>query len=88
RQTISKHVGEENLKKIINWILKYMSGIDIPVKRGTFIEFRTGMLNISPVGRNCSQEERDAFEQYDNVRPCRTTAPLSSSLCTLIRQSF
>jgi len=25
------------------------------------------MLNISPVGRNCSQEERDAFEQYDNV---------------------
>ncbi|CAM9375443.1 unnamed protein product [Ectocarpus sp. 8 AP-2014] len=65
-QTISKHVGEENLKRIINWVLKYMSGIDIPVKRGTFIEFRTGMLNISPVGRNCSQEERDAFEQYDN----------------------
>ena len=26
------------------------------------------MLNISPVGRNCSQEERDAFEVYDKVR--------------------
>nr|AIW04131.1 phosphomannomutase [Saccharina japonica]AUN86412.1 phosphomannomutase [Saccharina japonica] len=73
QQTISKHVGEENLKKIINWVLKYMSGIDIPVKRGTFIEFRTGMLNISPVGRNCSQEERDAFEQYDNVHKIRET---------------
>ncbi|CAM9752258.1 unnamed protein product, partial [Ectocarpus sp. 12 AP-2014] len=72
-QTISKHVGEENLKKIINWVLKYMSGIDIPVKRGTFIEFRTGMLNISPVGRNCSQEERDAFEQYDNEHKIRQT---------------
>lgn len=35
--------------------------------RGTFIEFRTGMLNISPVGRNCSQEERDAFEIYDKA---------------------
>ena len=34
----------------------------IPVKRGTFIEFRTGMLNISPIGRNCSPKERDAFE--------------------------
>ncbi|CAN0387383.1 unnamed protein product, partial [Ectocarpus sp. 8 AP-2014] len=82
RQTISKHVGEENLKKVINWVLKYMSGIDIPVKRrekyrheagGTFIEFRTGMLNISPVGRNCSQEERDAFEQYDNEHKIRQT---------------
>ncbi|CAN0390107.1 unnamed protein product [Ectocarpus sp. 12 AP-2014] len=50
-----------------------MSGIDIPVKRGTFIEFRTGMLNISPVGRNCSQEERDAFEQYDNEHKIRQT---------------
>lgn len=39
--------------------------IDIPVKRGTFIEFRNGMLNVSPVGRNCSQEERDAFEKFD-----------------------
>lgn len=26
------------------------------------------MLNISPIGRNCSQEERDEFERYDKVR--------------------
>ena len=48
-----------------------MSDADLVVwllrTRGTFIEFRTGMLNISPVGRNCSQEERDAFEVYDKV---------------------
>lgn len=36
--------------------------------RGTFIEFRSGMLNVSPIGRNCSQEERDEFERYDKVR--------------------
>ena len=23
------------------------------------------MLNVSPIGRNCSQEERDEFEKYD-----------------------
>ena len=32
---------------------------------GTFIEFRNGMLNVSPIGRNCSQEERDEFEHFD-----------------------
>ena len=26
-----------------------------------------GMLNVSPIGRNCSQEERDEFERYDKV---------------------
>jgi Eukaryotic phosphomannomutase len=35
--------------------------------RGTFIEFRSGMINVSPIGRNCSQEERDEFERYDKV---------------------
>ena len=30
------------------------------------------MINVSPIGRACSQSERDAFEQHDksaNIRP-------------------
>ncbi|CAM9096998.1 unnamed protein product [Ascophyllum nodosum] len=81
-KTIADHVGEDNLKRIINWVLRYMSDIDIPVKRGTFIEFRTGMLNISPVGRNCSQEERDAFEQFDKEHKIRET------MVTKMREEF
>jgi phosphomannomutase len=73
KQSISKHLGEEKLQEVINFMLKYLSEIeDIPVKRGTFIEFRAGMLNVSPVGRNCSQEERDAFEQHDLKHGIRT----------------
>lgn len=30
-----------------------------------------GMINVSPIGRNCSQDERDAFEQYDHVHHVR-----------------
>lgn len=65
KQSIAKFMGEDQLKRLINWTLQYLSQVDCPVKRGTFIEFRAGMLNISPVGRNCSQEERDAFEEFD-----------------------
>jgi len=70
-QTISKYLGEENIKKIVNWVMKYLSEVDIPVKRGTFIEFRSGMFNISPIGRNCSREERNDYEKFDlenNIR--------------------
>ena len=59
------HLGEDRLKKLINFILIYIANLDIPIKRGTFIEFRNGMLNVSPIGRNCSQEERDEFEKFD-----------------------
>jgi len=64
-QTVSKFLGEDNIKKIVNWTMKYLSEIDIPVKRGTFIEFRSGMLNISPIGRNCSRPERNDYEKFD-----------------------
>ena len=35
-----KWLGEEKYKQLVNWCLRYISEIDIPVKRGTFVEFR------------------------------------------------
>ncbi|ESR58339.1 hypothetical protein CICLE_v10024269mg [Citrus x clementina] len=64
-QSLKSFLGGEKLKEFINFTLHYIADLDIPIKRGTFIEFRSGMLNISPIGRNCSQEERDEFESVD-----------------------
>lgn len=63
--SIQSFLGEDRLQKLINFVLRYIADLDIPVKRGTFVEFRKGMLNVSPIGRNCSQEERCEFEQFD-----------------------
>ena len=44
---------------------------------GTFLEYRNGMMNISPIGRNCSKDERNDFEEYDKtagVRPAFVAA--------------
>ncbi|OAY71059.1 Phosphomannomutase [Ananas comosus] len=68
-QNLKSALGDEKLKEFINFTLHYIADLDIPVKRGTFIEFRSGMINVSPIGRNCSQEEREEFEKYDKVFP-------------------
>ena len=68
---INDYLGEENIKNIINFSLDYISKLNIPIKRGTFIEYRSGMLNISPIGRNCSLEERNEFEKYDSANNIR-----------------
>ena len=57
-QNIINQLGNEYLNRFINYVLKEMSEIEIPVKRGNFIDFRKGMINVSPIGRNCSLEER------------------------------
>lgn len=72
-QSFKDHLGEENLKRLINFSLRYIADLDIPVKRGTFMEYRNGMMNISPIGRNCSREERNAFEEYDKTANVRKT---------------
>ncbi|XP_023660002.1 phosphomannomutase 2 [Paramormyrops kingsleyae] len=64
-QSIQAYLGEELLQDFINFCLDYLAKIKLPKKRGTFIEFRNGMLNISPVGRSCSQEERVEFFELD-----------------------
>jgi phosphomannomutase len=70
-QSIKAHLGEKNIARFVNWTLRYLSELDLPVKRGTFVEFRSGMFNVSPIGRNCSQEERMAFNEYDNEHGVR-----------------
>lgn len=59
------------MKSFINFCLHYIADLDIPIKRGTFVEYRTGLVNVSPIGRNCSQQERDDFEQYDHQHHIR-----------------
>lgn len=33
-------LGEEKYKQLVNFCLRYISELDIPIKRGTFVEFR------------------------------------------------
>ncbi|EGC39553.1 phosphomannomutase [Dictyostelium purpureum] len=72
-QSIKKFLGEDKIKQFVNFVLHYIADLDIPIKRGTFVEFRNGMINISPIGRNCSQEERDDFEKFDLKNKIRET---------------
>ena len=64
-------MGEEKLQTFINFALGYMSKLVLPVKRGNFIEFRDGLVNVCPVGRSCSQAERDQFAAYDQQHGIR-----------------
>ncbi|XP_051983149.1 phosphomannomutase 2 isoform X2 [Xyrauchen texanus] len=70
-QNIQAYLGEEILQDFINFCLNYLSKIKLPKKRGTFIEFRNGMLNVSPIGRSCSQQERIEFFEVDKKEKIR-----------------
>eukprot|EP00116_Pleurobrachia_bachei_P009284 sb/3469546/ len=71
KTNIIDKLGDKTIQKFINFCLGYMSKIELPVKRGTFIEFRNGMINVCPVGRSCTQAERDQFDAHDKEHKIR-----------------
>jgi len=70
-QSLCKAIGEDQLQEFTNYVLGYLSKLKLPRKRGNFIELRNGMINICPIGRSCSQEERIEFFEYDKVHGVR-----------------
>lgn len=70
-QSFINWIGEEKYNKLAKFILGYLANIDLPKRRGTFLEFRNGMINVSPIGRNASTEERNEFERYDKEHNIR-----------------
>ncbi|KAJ2665177.1 Phosphomannomutase 1 [Coemansia sp. RSA 1200] len=65
KNSFIKYMGEDRYAKLVNFCLRYIADLELPQKRGTFIEFRQGMINVSPIGRNCSHEERMNYERFD-----------------------
>ena len=64
-------MGKERLDKLCTFCQTYIDNLDIPVKTSIHVERRNGMINVSPVGRACSREERNDFEAYDKIHGIR-----------------
>ena len=73
KQSFKGFMGEDRIKAFVNFCLHYIADLDIPIKRGTFVEYRNGMVNISPIGRNCSKQERIEFEAFDKENKIRSS---------------
>ncbi|KAL7721968.1 Phosphomannomutase [Entamoeba marina] len=71
KSSFKDYIGQNPYNSLVNFVLKEIALIDIPIKTGTFVELRTGNLNVCPIGRNCSQQEREDFFEYDKQHHVR-----------------
>jgi phosphomannomutase len=71
KTSLLAELTEDTYQELINTCLRVISETTLPIKRGHFIELRNGMINISPIGRSCSQTERLAFYEWDKTHHVR-----------------
>lgn len=63
-------------------INEYIKNSQTPIKTSNHIEERTGMLNISTIGRDATLEERKIYSEYDKVSGER------NSFANFLRQKY
>lgn len=64
-----KLVYANNMKipdMLVQWLEQQVEYTNYPIKTGNHIEYRTGMINFSVIGRYASKQERDAYQKWDN----------------------
>lgn len=64
-QPFIDYLGESRYKQLVNFILRYIADLDVPIKCGNFVELKGESMIVSPVGRGCSEKESDEFEKLD-----------------------
>ncbi|KAH9387387.1 phosphomannomutase [Nematocida major] len=67
-------IGEKTHGRLVREVMREFSALpeeEVPKMRGNFLELRTSMVNISPVGRTCSREERREFKALDEKNKTR-----------------
>ncbi len=68
--------------ELIDWLDSELRQSRYPVRCGRHIEYRTGALNVSTVGRAADKPARKAYQAWDQVHRER------AALCTELQQSF
>lgn len=75
-------IGGGKIAELTTFILAVLAATECPWRTGTFVERRNCMLNISPIGRQCTQEQRKLFAEWDEMTGCRR------EVVRVIREAF
>ena len=50
-----------------NYLTQLINQSRYPIKTGNHIEKRTGMINFSTIGRDCTEEQRQQYYEWDQI---------------------
>lgn len=70
-ESITTFLGDLQYNNVIKETINELFDHHIPTRRGTFIELRNSCINVSPIGRNCTYDERVEFKEYDDIHHIR-----------------
>ena len=66
-QRIMKELlGEEKYNNLIKYFLDYIDKVEVPFKVGNYLDERSAVINVSPVGNPITIEQREEYKKWEN----------------------
>ena len=69
--SLRNSVSERDLQHAVDLCLRWIAKTRLPFKRGHFIDFRHGLIYVTPIGAQCSASERERFARLDSMHGFR-----------------
>ena len=70
-ERLEDHLSRELVKELTEYLLLALTKVHCPWRTGNFIDRRNCMINVSPIGRLCTHEQRKEFFEWDKEAGCR-----------------
>ena len=68
KKSMKELLGQEKYTNLINFLLKYIETIDVPFKVGNYLDERSAVINVSPVGNPVTKEQREQMRIWENEK--------------------
>ena len=58
-------LGEEKYNILIQFLLDYIDKVEVPFKVGNYLDKRSAVINVSPVGNPITKEQREEYKKWE-----------------------
>ena len=68
QRTMKGLLGEAKYNNLTKFLLDYIETIDVPFKVGNYLDERSAVINVSPVGNPITKEQREQMRIWENEK--------------------
>ena len=66
QRSMKELLGEEKYNNLIKYFLDYIDKVEVPFKVGNYLDERSAVINVSPVGNPITIEQREEYKKWEN----------------------
>ena len=65
QKSMKELLGEEKYNTLIKFILDYIDKVKVPIQVGNYLDERSALINVSPVGNPITKEQREEYKKWE-----------------------